>query len=67
MCLAKAFFQEEEEPRLILSEISSLRTEGGKIFLQTLFGEEKIIEGEIKEIDFVSSRLVISPKTSSRA
>ena len=56
MCLAKAYFGSDE---LVLEDIAKLKIDGNKISLRTLFGEEKEIEGRLKEIDFQGARIVI--------
>ena len=58
MCLAKAYDSKGTgEP--ILQSIQSLKVEGNKIVLQTVFGESKTIQGKVVEVDFSGSRLVI--------
>ena len=56
MCLARAYLQSEE---LILEDIAKLSIDGNKVNLRTLFGEEKEIEGYLKEVDFQGARIII--------
>ena len=58
MCLAAAY-QGVESDEPILKEIAHLNINGDKIELETLFGERKVIQGKLTEIDFMKSRIVI--------
>ena len=59
MCLAKVYIGNNDETELLMEEIASLKTEGGKLLMTSLFGEEREIEASIKEIDFMGSRIVL--------
>lgn len=58
MCLAKAYLGVgKNEP--LAEDITMLKTDGDKLLITTLFGEQKEIEASIKEIDFKASRVVL--------
>ena len=57
MCLAKAYSNAEEEP--LLENVAHLRFEGEKLIIETLFGEAKVLNARIREIDFVKSRIAL--------
>ena len=59
MCLAKAYAGEGEKESLILEDVASVRIEGNKLLLRNLFGEQKEIDGAIREINFQNSRLTL--------
>ena len=59
MCLAKAYASEGEKESLILEDVASVRIEGNKLLLQNLFGEQKEVDGTIREINFQNSRLTL--------
>jgi predicted RNA-binding protein len=59
MCLAKAYLGEPEENEMILEDVASVKIDGGKLQLRTFFGEQKEIEGSIKEINFRSGNIII--------
>jgi predicted RNA-binding protein len=42
-----------------MEEIASLKAKDGKLLVTTLFGEQREIEASIKEIDFMSSSIVL--------
>jgi predicted RNA-binding protein len=56
MCLAKAYMGNNTEEALA-EDITSLKTDDGKLVITTLFGEQKEIEATIAEIDFKASRI----------
>ena len=60
MCLAKAYFSGEKD--LLMEDISSLKIDGEKIYLRTLFGEQKEVEGIVKEVDFQNARIILQMK-----
>lgn len=58
MCLATAF-QGAESDQPLLQEIARLYINDDKIEMETLFGERKVLQGRLTEIDFMSSRVII--------
>ena len=59
MCLAKAYIGRDHEKELLMEEIASLKVEGGRVLVTTLFGESREVEADIKEIDFVASSVIL--------
>ena len=58
MCLAAAYTSTEaQEP--ILREIAYMKLDGDTIELETLFGENKVLRGIVREIDFMKSSITI--------
>ena len=58
MCLAKAFVNNwSEQP--VLQDIAHMRVNGDRVELETLFGEEKVISGNLVEIDFSTSKILL--------
>ena len=41
-----------------------IKPEEGKIFLKNLFGEQKIFEGEIKEVSLLKHKIVLGKNRS---
>ncbi len=62
MCLAAAY-QSTESDQPILQEIAHVRIDGNEVELETLFGDKKVLQGRIHEIDFMNSKLIIEQKT----
>jgi len=59
MCLAKAYDSSNNEKKLLMEEIASLKVEGGKLLVATLFGEQREIEAGIKEINFMDHSIIL--------
>jgi predicted RNA-binding protein len=64
MCLAKAYMGKISENELLAEDVSSIRVEGGRVRVTTLFGEQKEYEAGIREIDFRASRILLDKKGS---
>ena len=58
MCLAAAY-QSVEGDQPVLQKIAHVRINGNRVELETLLGEKKVLQGKIREIDFVNSKLII--------
>ncbi len=59
MCLAKAYLQEKGEKELLLQEVAFIEIENKRLRLSTIFGEQKEIEADIKQIDFQNSNIIL--------
>ena len=58
MCLAKAYLNKwDDEP--VLQDIAHMRLHSGRVELETLLGEEKVILGRVVEVDFATSRILL--------
>jgi len=58
VCLAAAYRGiESDQP--ILKDIAHIRLQGDIVELETLFGERKVLQGKVQEIDFMNSRIVM--------
>jgi predicted RNA-binding protein len=64
MCLAKAYLGSKGDNEPLMEEIASIKSNGGKLLLTSLFGEQKEIEAVIREIDFRGSDVILD-KTGS--
>ncbi len=62
MCEANAYIYKNGSEELYLENVDVMRPEEGKIFLKNLFGEQKVFEGEIKEISLLRHRIVLEKK-----
>jgi len=62
MCEANAYIYRDGSEELYLENVDVMRPEEGKIFLKNLFGEQKVFEGQIKEISLLRHRIVLEEK-----
>jgi len=65
MCLAAAY-QSRENDQPILQEIAHVRIDGNRVELETIFGDRKVLQGKIHEIDFMNSKLIIETSPFSQ-
>lgn len=59
MCLGKAYVVGNGQEELILESVALVQIQGTKLRLSTLFGEEKEIAANLREIDFENSRIIL--------
>jgi predicted RNA-binding protein len=62
MCEANAYVYESGKEELYLENVDIMRPEEGKIFLRNLFGEQRLFEGELKEISLLNHKIVLIRK-----
>jgi len=62
MCEANAYIYKEGSEELYLENVDVMKPEGGKIFLKNLFGEQKVFEGEIREISLLRHKILLEKK-----
>ncbi|PKL51915.1 MAG: RNA-binding protein [Nitrospira bacterium HGW-Nitrospira-1] len=62
MCEANAYILENGKENLYLENVDVIKPEEGKIFLRNLFGEQKVFEGEIKEVSLLRHKIVLQKK-----
>ena len=64
MCLAKAYLNKwGNEP--VFQDIAHMRLCDDRVELETLLGEEKVITGNVVEVDFTASMILLDEKTES--
>jgi predicted RNA-binding protein len=62
MCEANAYVYKDGTEELYLENVDIMRPEEGRILLKNLFGEQKIFEGEIKEISLLRHKILLEKK-----
>ena len=62
MCDINAYILKDGKEELYLENVDIMRPEEGKIYLKNLFGEQKIFEGDIREISLLKHRIVLEKK-----
>ncbi len=62
MCEANAYVYIDGNEELYLENVDVMKPEEGKIFLKNLFGEQKVFEGQIREISLLRHRIVLEKK-----
>lgn len=59
MCEANAYIYRDGKEELYLEGVDIMRPEGGEIYLKSLFGEQKVFKGKIKEISLLSHKIIL--------
>lgn len=62
MCEANAYVYKDGKEEIYLESVDIMRPEEGKIYLRSLFGEQKIFDGSIKEISLLKHKIVLEKK-----
>jgi len=62
MCEANAYIYKDGKEELYLENVDIMRPEGEKIYLRNLFGEQKVFEGEIREVSLLNHKIVLERK-----
>ena len=60
VCDLKAYVIKNIGEELLLESVSQVRVEHGEVTLRNLFGEEKKILGEVREVSLAKNRIVIA-------
>ncbi|MBE9482182.1 MAG: CooT family nickel-binding protein [Chloroflexi bacterium] len=59
MCLAKVYVRKDSERELIMQEIAFVEVGDKKLLLSTVFGEQREVEANVKEINFANSTITL--------
>jgi predicted RNA-binding protein len=62
MCDLNAFVIRTGKEELVLESVDTVKIEGDKITLRSLFGEEKTLVGQIKEIQGLKRKIILEEK-----
>jgi predicted RNA-binding protein len=58
VCLAKAYLNKwDDEP--VIQDIAHMRLHDGRVELETLLGEERVIQGKVVEVNFATSKILL--------
>ncbi len=59
MCDLKAYIRKNDREELLLESVNLIRAENGEVVVRNLFGEEKKIRGEVREVSLAKNRLIV--------
>ena len=59
MCDLKAYIKKHDKEELLLDSVNLIRVEGGEVTVRNLFGEEKTVRGEVREVSLSKSRILL--------
>ncbi len=58
MCMAK-LYETTKGDQPILDDIAYIIVEGDRIEVETLFGERRVFQGKLREVDFIKSEVQV--------
>jgi len=56
MCMAK-LYESVESDKPVVEDIAYMIIDGDRVEVETLFGEKKVFQGKVRQIDFLKSRV----------
>ena len=59
MCEANAYIVKDGEETLIMKSVDTIRPEKKGLYLQDIFGEQRVIKAKIKEMKLVDHRILL--------
>ena len=59
MCDVNAYIVKDGKEELYLENVDIIKPGDGKILLINLFGDQKVFEGEVKEISLIKHRIIL--------
>ncbi|HEX9113813.1 MAG TPA: CooT family nickel-binding protein [Nitrospirota bacterium] len=59
MCDVKVYVAWQGKEELLLEAVNHLRVEQGEVTVRNLFGEEKKVRGQVREVSLVKNRVVV--------
>jgi len=62
MCDLKAYVRSSDREELVLESVNQVRVEGAEVVLRNLFGEEKRVPGEVKEVSLTKNRIIVQQR-----
>ncbi|MCX7842166.1 MAG: CooT family nickel-binding protein [Clostridia bacterium] len=71
MCEANVYLMDEDgKESLLLEMVDKVKPEKGRIVLENIFGQQKIVKAKIKEMALVEHKILLEkvlPKSKSKA
>lgn len=62
MCESTAYLITDKGEEKIMENVVYMKPENGKVFLADLLGEQKIVQGILKEIKLIDHKIIITDK-----
>lgn len=59
MCEANAYVLKDGKEELYLEAVDILKPEGKEIYLRSIFGEQRVFKGKIKEMSLLNHKIVL--------
>ncbi|MBP1747545.1 MAG: hypothetical protein H6Q52_84 [Deltaproteobacteria bacterium] len=67
MCESNVYIRSENDEVLFFDSADVVRVDGGRIYMRSLFGEEKYYDGEIEEILLSKHKIILKGRDPNPA
>jgi len=65
MCEANAYLLKPGgENLMVMENVYRVKPEQGKLLLENIFGEQKLLDAEILQVSLMEHKIILGPKTS---
>lgn len=59
MCESNAYLIKDGKEELIMESVNLVRPQGTRTMLKSIFGEELVVEGSLREMDLTGHRILL--------
>ena len=59
MCDLNAYVLKQGKEELLLESVNNVRVENGEVIMRNLFGEEKKVRGQVREVSLTRNRVIV--------
>ncbi|MFH0924673.1 MAG: CooT family nickel-binding protein [bacterium] len=59
MCESNVYLEDNGKEEIFMESVDIIKPDEGKLYLKSIFGEQKVVEARIKEISLVDHRIVL--------
>ncbi len=59
MCDLRAYIKKQGKEELLLESVNYVHSENGDIVVRNLFGEEKKVRGQVREVSLVKNHVIV--------
>ena len=63
MCETNVYIEKDGEQEVLMKDVISITPQGGKLILVDLFGEQKQIEADFKELKLLEHMVILTPRS----
>ncbi len=64
MCEARVYMEKEGNLEELMSNVVTIKPEKGKLVLKDLFGEQKFVDAEVKELNLLDHKVILAKRKS---
>lgn len=65
MCESNVYMRKGKKEELVFENLANLHFDGDKMVMENLFGEQKTVKAEIKELRLMEHKIIIQTKMNN--